>query len=65
MTHLSPSRHPSSSCRATPVVPVPQPARPHREYRKRDFGVGYGNSSGYASGKQYARSWGELQFRFR
>lgn len=28
-----------------------QPARIHRE---RDFGVGYGNSSGYASNRNYA-----------
>ena len=28
-----------------------QPARIHRE---RDFGVGYGNSSGYASNRSYA-----------
>jgi hypothetical protein len=24
----------------------------HAAYRERDFGVGYGNSSGYASGKR-------------
>ncbi len=29
----------------------PQAARVHRE---RDFGVGYGNSSGYASNRSYA-----------
>lgn len=28
-----------------------QPARVHRE---RDFGVGYGNSSGYASNRSYS-----------
>ncbi len=31
--------------------------------RERDFGVGYGNSSGYASDKRYANAWGQLRFR--
>lgn len=31
--------------------PAPAPARIHRE---RDFGVGYGASSGYASNRHYA-----------
>lgn len=39
------------------------PARLNREYRKRDVGVGYGNSSGYASDRHYARSWGQPRFR--
>ena len=37
----------------------PQPARPARRavYRQRDVGEGYGNSSGYASERRYARDW--------
>ena len=37
----------------------PQPAPPSRRavYRQRDVGVGYGNSSGYASDRRYARDW--------
>ena len=31
--------------------------------RNRDFGVGYGNSSGYASGKRYATNWANVHFR--
>lgn len=31
--------------------------------RSRDFGVGYGDSSGYASGKRYATDWGNARFR--
>ena len=31
--------------------------------RRRDFGVGYGDSSGYASGKRYATDWGNARFR--
>ncbi len=29
-------------------------AAPARVHRERDFGVGYGNSSGYASNRSYA-----------
>jgi hypothetical protein len=31
--------------------------------RERDFGVGYGNSSGYASGKRYVKDWGNARFQ--
>ena len=31
-------------------------AAPARIHRERDFGVGYGSSSGYASNRRYARS---------
>jgi hypothetical protein len=31
-------------------------AAPARIHRERDFGVGYGNSSGYASNRRYAVS---------
>ena len=34
-----------------PTAATPAPARIHRE---RDFGVGYGNSSGYGSNRTYA-----------
>jgi hypothetical protein len=35
-----------------------------REYRERDFGIGYGRSSGYASQRQYASGWnGHALFR--
>lgn len=32
--------------------------------RARDFGVGYGNSSGYASARRYARTPVATRFRF-
>lgn len=39
-----------------------EPSR--REYRERDFGVGYGRSSGYASDRRYASAWnGPIMFR--
>lgn len=31
--------------------------------RKRDFGVGYGTSSGYASGRRYTSDWSTPRFR--
>ncbi len=34
-----------------------------QQLRPRDFGVGYGNSSGYASDRQYAENWGQERFR--
>jgi uncharacterized membrane protein YkvA (DUF1232 family) len=33
--------------------------------RERDFGVGYGSSSGYGSGKTYVRAWRPGMFSFR
>ena len=33
--------------------------------RERDFGVGYGSSSGYGSGKTYVRAWRPGMFTFR
>jgi len=44
----------------------PQPAPPSRRavYRQRDVGVGYGNSSGYASDRRYVSAWnGPIHFR--
>ena len=33
-------------------------------YREREAGVGYGNSSGYATERRYARGWnGQPRFR--
>lgn len=55
-------RSPPSSPRPTLAVPVP--AAPRREYRERDFGVGYGRSSGYASERRYVAPWnGQPHFR--
>ncbi len=42
------------------VVPS-APAR--QQYRERDFGVGYGNSSGYASHRRYSNSGFQPLFR--
>ena len=43
-----------------PTATTAAPARIHRE---RDFGVGYGNSSGYATDRRYAQDWMQPRFR--
>ena len=57
LKHLFPSKDadvPSARNRAQSRVP----------HRKRDFGIGYGNSSGYASTncRRYADSWAKQPF---
>jgi hypothetical protein len=50
---------------------VPRPAKagfssqPRAMHRERDFGVGYGSSSGYAAAndRRYAQSWAKTLFR--
>lgn len=37
---------------------------PSNRSRERDFGVGYGNSSGYASNRRYTTEWAPPRFRF-
>ena len=54
-----------------PVAKTPSPNRhdnvvalpARRERRERDFGIGYGNSSGYASERRYVNDWGLTRFR--
>ena len=48
-------------------TPTPRPAtvsaRRVDRARAREFGVGYGNSSGYATTRRYASPWGAPRFR--
>ena len=57
----------SSTTTTTTGKPMPTPsARPtglSRVRRERAFGVGYGNSSGYASPRRYAQDWMQPRFR--
>jgi len=48
--------------KSTPSTLAPSATRrpPHRT---RDFGVGYGSSSGYASERRYTSDWGQMRFR--
>lgn len=43
----------------------PMDSRPHDRYRSRDFGIGYGNSSGYAADRRYTSDWARPIFRCR
>jgi len=51
----------------TPVAVPPQAETSSglRQHRERDFGIGYGNSSGYGLDKRYTSDWGAPRFRFR
>ena len=44
-------------------APAPQTNPTRHQHRERDFGVGYGNSSGYASNRRYATSPFQPLFR--
>jgi len=67
MNVQSHTRHPLPSFASAAVATLASRATasaPVRHlHRERDFGVGYGNSSGYASVRRYAAS--QLQPRFR
>lgn len=53
---------PITSARQTQAPRTPT-VRTQFERRERDFGVGYGSSSGYASDRRYTRAWGNERFR--
>jgi hypothetical protein len=46
------------------LAPKPQ-AGPRHRHRERDFGVGYGNSSGYASARRFTDGHVDPMFQFR
>ena len=49
-----------------PRRPLPAAIPARREYPERDFGIGYGRSSGYAASRRYAVAWtGAPRFRCR
>ncbi|MHB8911369.1 MAG: hypothetical protein ACYC42_01680 [Lysobacter sp.] len=59
--HLTPA---TGRTAATPARAIPVPLPPMRHiHRERDFGVGYGNSSGYASARHYADHREQPRFR--
>lgn len=60
MSTQSPSIASRPELRAT----APQRQAPRHMYRARDFGVGYGSSSGYAGGKRYTPLCGQPRFKF-
>ena len=49
----------------TSAITTTRNAAPAQIHRDRDFGVGYGNSSGYASPRRYIDTRGQTYFRCR
>ncbi len=50
--------------RTDPSTPQPAPRVRRGQHRERDFGIGYGNSSGYGCTRRYASDWnGAARFR--
>ena len=49
---------------APAVAPAVAPPVARQAYRERDFGVGYGTSSGYASHRRYSSNWAPPRFNF-
>ena len=47
----------------TSIVPVPSGYKDNLRYRQRTAGTGYGRSSGYARGRQYAQGGDSAIFR--
>jgi hypothetical protein len=52
-----PRPNPSKTASFTPSAPA------QLKPRERDFGIGYGKSSGYASNRRYAADWVQPLFR--
>ncbi|MFD0739797.1 hypothetical protein ACFQZQ_10940 [Lysobacter koreensis] len=54
-----PTLNPTASAKSANVVAIPT----RHVHRERDFGIGYGNSSGYASQRRYVSDWAQPRFR--
>jgi hypothetical protein len=67
MNAPQPSRRPETSLAHCPapatLAAIPDRHRAH--HRERDFGIGYGNSSGYASTRRYVDGHVDPLFRCR
>lgn len=61
VVHALQTRSELRSCTERRIATAPSGRRTHRA---RDFGVGYGSSSGYASEKRYTPAWSNPRFRF-
>ncbi len=44
-------------------APVNAPAADRLVRRERDFGIGYGRSSGYGCIRRYTTDWAQIRFR--
>lgn len=60
------ARHAHPAAEAPPEMPTRLPDAPHGHvHRDRDFGIGYGNSSGYGSPLHFTDGHVDALFRFR
>lgn len=65
------SAHPPSPQRSLPATaealrrPVASETESHERYRERDFGIGYGTSSGYAQSRRYVPGMRSSPFSVR
>ena len=59
---MSADRRTADRCDAAPAALATVTPIRHL-HRDRDFGVGYGNSSGYASHARYTSAWSQPHFR--
>ena len=55
---------PPTPRQATAPAATTAPPIARQAYRERDFGVGYGTSSGYASHRRYSTNWAPPRFNF-
>jgi len=62
--HTAPTTAASFARFAKPAGNASAPPAGRHQHRERDFGVGYGNSSGYAAARQYASNWAPPRFKF-
>ena len=62
LPHPPRRRDPKADRRAPPAPPKAMPQVRHL-HRERDFGIGYGNSSGYGREEHYVHPWGPDRFR--
>mgnify|MGYP006207932379 FL=1 len=62
-TFLDRRPNPNPDARVAPATNVVALGE-RTNHRPRDFGVGYGNSSGYASARRYTQDWATPRFRF-
>lgn len=54
----------TATARRVPASAIVSPMPTRYSRRERDFGIGYGNSSGYASTRQYVSNWAPPRFKF-
>ena len=60
----TPTTHPIPTPAVADTRIVPFPDNNRLVAREREFGTGYGRSSGYSTQRRYASDWAQPRFRF-